>query len=514
MNALKIGWLVLLSLFSLPYLLLIAAGSIWFWERGWLWEWMAASGLCMLLGWAAVHWLRKRHLLVEAIRMEPSAEWPRSGLEAWKKVNALAERIQAENPPLDQPESIMRISREVLETVARHYHPRSRQAVLEIPVPHVLRIVELVAIDLRTAFSEHIPGAHVLTIHDFRRLTRLASWYEPMYFLYRAAAFAVNPVSGVLRELRDLASGQVFNASTDEVKRWVIGYCVRKAGYYGIQLYSGHLVLDDVAFEDYQSAATRRYTEKAEDRRERLAEEPLRILVLGQVKAGKSSLINSLFGETRAAVDVVPRTRYVDPYILEREGVPRAIILDTAGYSGDEPAGDAFARFREHILDCDLILLAVSARSAARAADRQLLDELRAFFQSNPDRIIPPLVVAVTFVDQLRPAHEWDPPYDLVHPKSAKAEQIRDLVEVVREDLALSGEEVAVPVCLKPGKLYNVEEGLAPAILQSSTEAQRVRYLRCMREFHQQAYWQQMWRQAVNSGRVALKAGLRWAARQ
>jgi len=58
-----------------------------------------------------------------------------------------------------------------------------------------------------------------------------------------------------------------------------------------------------------------------------------------------------------------------------------------------------------------------------------------------------------------------------------------------------------------------VEEGLAPAILQSSSEAQRVRYLRCLRNFHQEAYWRQVWRQTVNSGRVVLKAGLRWAAK-
>lgn len=513
MSYLKIGWLVVLSLLSLPYLLLLGTGSLWLWERNWLWEWLVLSGVCMFLGLGAVHWLRKRQLLVAAIRSEPHADWPKSGEEAWEKVNALAERLQAESPPLDQPEMLLRISREVLETVARHYHPKSRQAVLETPVPHVLRIVELVAADLRAAFSENVPGAHILTIHDFRRLTRLAAWYEPAYFLYRMAAFAVNPVSGVLREVRDLAFGQVYNASTDEVKRWAIGYSVRKAGYYAIQLYSGHLVLDDVQFQNYQTSATRRYAESAEARAQRLAEEPLRILVLGQVKAGKSSLTNALFGEMRAAVDVVPRTRYVDPYVLEREGIPRAIILDTAGYSGMEPAGDAFARFREHILDCDLILLVVSARSAARAADRQLLDELRDFFQREPNRMMPPLVVAVSFIDQLRPAQEWDPPYDLAHPKSPKAEQIRDAVEAVREDLALAADQVVVPVSLRAGRHYNIDEGLAPAILNSATEAQRVKYLRCMRNFHQEIYWQQLWRQAVNSGRVLLKAGLRWAGK-
>ena len=62
---------------------------------------------------------------------------------------------------------------------------------------------------------------------------------------------------------------------------------------------------------------------QAVERSEAMAGEPLRILVLGQVKAGKSGLINALFGETRAAVDVVPRTRHIEPFVLEREGMQR-----------------------------------------------------------------------------------------------------------------------------------------------------------------------------------------------
>jgi predicted GTPase len=513
MNYLKAGWFSVVTLLSIPYLLLIVLGSLWLLEHGWIWQWIIVSGICVSLGWAVVHWLRRRKLLSAAITVEPSAQWPPSGQQAWQKVDALAEQVQAQPPPLDQPEALWNILREVLDTVAQQYHPKSRRAILEIPVPHVLRIVELVAADLRAVFSEHVPGAHILTIHDFRRLTRLASWYEPLYFIYRVAAFGINPVSGVLRELRDMATGQLYHASTDEVRRWAVGYCVRKAGYYAIQLYSGQLVLADVEFQDYQTAGAQRDAQKSQARGELLTEEPLRILVLGQVKAGKSSLINALFGEMRAAIDVVPRTRSVDPYLLERDGIPRAIILDTAGYAGTEPAGDAFALFREHILDCDLILLVCSARSAARGADRRLLDELRDFFQREPDRMLPPLVVAVSFIDQLRPLAEWAPPYDLAHPEGLKAQQIHDVVEAVREDLALAPEQVVVPVCLAPGKAYNVEEGLAPAILHSSTEAQRVKYLRCLRTFHQEAYWAQLWRQAVNSGRVLLKAGLRWAVR-
>ena len=134
---------------------------------------------------------------------------------------------------------------------------------------------------------------------------------------------------------------------------------------------------------------------------------------------------------------------------------------------------------------------------------------MRDYFQTHPERLAPPLVVAVSFVDQVRPVSEWAPPYDIIYPTNPKALQIQELVEAVRADLQLAAEQVAIPVCLAPGREYNVEEALALAILFTANEAQRVKYLRCLRHFHQEAYWAQLWQQTVNSGRVLLKAGLR-----
>jgi predicted GTPase len=278
-------------------------------------------------------------------------------------------------------------------------------------------------------------------------------------------------------------------------------------------LYGGHLVLDDVAFDSYQTRRSRRETRRARTQAKRLEEEPLRILVLGQVKSGKSSLVNALFGDLRAAVDVVPTTRHVEPYVLERDGLPRAIILDTAGYDQVDRGDDPFADLRDQILDCDLVIAVSSAVSAAREADRRLLDRVRALFQAEPDRVMPPLVVALTHVDRLRPPAEWDPPYDLVNPSGLKAEQILGAVRATEQDLGLVADQVVVPVCLRQGQLYNVEEGLAPVLIERAPEAERVKYLRCLRHHHEEEYWHRLWRQAVNSGRVLVKVGTAWARR-
>jgi len=509
-RSLKLWWSLVLTLLSVPYVILFTTGSIWLFQNHLIWQWLAISGISTLAGWGLARWLRKRNLLERAIPASASPTWPDSGRQAWEEVDKIARRVQEEDLPLNEPQRLWAVVREVLDTVARQYHPTSKQAALEIPVPDALRIVELVAHDLRQALAEQVPGAHILTLHDLSRLRRLTAWAGKLYFLYKVAIFGVNPVAGLLREMRDAASDGLVGDSGNEVKRWAVGFCVRKTGYYAIQLYSGHLALDDLGRENYQTPQSRGDAQRAEDQEDHLAGEPLRIVVLGQVKSGKSSLINALFEEVRAAVDVVPRTRQVEPYVLEREGSPRAIVLDTAGYDSGQEGRAIFDPLREVILHADLLLLACSAGSAARGADRRLLDEIRGFYQAEPDRIMPPLVVALTHVDQLRPRTEWDPPYNLVQPQREKARQIAEAVLAVAEDLALAADQLVIPVCLRPDAPYNVEEGLAPAILESVPQARRVKYLRCLRQHHKDQYWRRLWRQGIQSGRVLLRIGAEW----
>lgn len=503
-------YLIVLGLASIPYGLIVLAGTAWLYQAGLLWHFMILSAVVTFAGWQVLAWLKRKNLAAAANIVSPGETWTEAARRAWAEVDVIAARVQDQDLSLDNPEPMWAVLRDVLEAVARKFHPDTPQAVLQIPVPHVLRVAELVAADFRVAFSEHVPGAHILTLNDWQHLRRLAALWQPVYMFYRVVSFGVSPISALLREMRDSAAGGLVNSSTDEVKRWAVGFCVRKAGYYAIQLYSGHLELEGVEFRAYQTPQSQRDAARDAASRDRLAEEPLRILVLGQVKSGKSSLINALFGETRAAVDVVPRTRHVDPYLLERDGVPRAIILDTAGYEAVDAASDAFQQFGDEIADCDLMLLVLSARSATRGADRQLLDRIRRHFQERPDRIMPPLLTVLTHVDQLRPLGQWAPPYDLAHPADEKARHIGEAVRTVAEDLALGDEQAVVPVCLKAEQLYNVAEAVAPAILHAASEAQRVKYLRCLRQFHREEYWQRLWQQALNSGRLLLKAGQVW----
>ena len=72
------------------------------------------------------------------------------------------------------------------------------------------------------------------------------------------------------------------------------------------------------------------------------------IAVFGQVKAGKSSLINALLGEQRAVTDVLPTTAGVARYDLHPKGIPsHLVLLDTVGYGHEGPKADQIASTRE-----------------------------------------------------------------------------------------------------------------------------------------------------------------------
>ncbi len=506
--SIKTQWILLLGWLSLPFIFLGVAGSLWLWEHQWGLYFAGVTALVTILSWPLLRSVQKRCTRpLHKLSVEPDPNWPPRAELAWQDVEMLANRINVDEVPLDQPEALWKVLENVLQTVAKRYHPDSDNAVLETPIPHVLKVVELVATDLREAFSTHVPGSHILTLNDVLRLQRLAGWFPTLNRIYRVASLAVNPTAAIARELAGYIQGKAINASAMETKQWALQFAVRRAGFYAIQLYSGQLVLDDVEFRQ-PTSATEEILGQVERRDKNLKDDPLRILVIGQVKAGKSSLINALFGETRSAVDVVPCTDGIEPHLLERDGLQQALIFDSAGYADVASAGKSLAQAREQVLKCDAILLVCSALTAAREPDSRLLTELRQIFQADPDRAFPAFLVVLTHIDQVRPFREWSPPYDIVQPTTPKAQQIRDTVEAVAADLKVPTDQI-IPVCLAPNMTYNVDETLMPALLEALPEAQRSRYLRCLREHRDDAYWSQLWQQSKNAGRVALKLGIK-----
>src|SRR5262249_6132533 len=155
-----------------------------------------------------------------------------------------------------------------------------------------------------------------------------------------------------------------------------------------IELYAGRLALSD---EEVRAARERDIADTVGP----IA--PVRIVLIGQVNAGKSSLLNALAQETRCAVGPLPTTSRAAEYLLELEGHPTVTLVDMPGVDERE---ESAAELRAQVERADLIMWVASATQPARGPDRKRLDEIRAWAGAQLARRPPPVLLALTHIDE------------------------------------------------------------------------------------------------------------------
>lgn len=491
---------------SLPLVVLPLLGVWWLWQSDFFWYWLAGLVVVGASGYGlhrVIAWRDQRADDKDAVT-QPADHWPPSADGAWEAVETMVAQATPEEYPLSEGRRLWDLGRDTLETVARHYHPDRDKPLLELTVPHALLIIERASRELREQIATQIPLSHRLTLGGLSRAKEWQAYAKRLETLYRLGIGVVDPTTAVFREFRRDMGNRIFGYGSDQIQRWLLQEYVRKVGYYAIELYSGQLLLEEEDPASRPTAATRQSQRQVETE-EKAAAEPLRILVAGRANAGKSSLINALFGELRAAEDLLADTTgEVTPYPLEREGLTQALILDTPGCDTGQFQSSAL---KEQVRHADLILWVTPAHRPDRQQEREQLDALRRWSSKDVSRRPAPLLVVMTHIDRLRPVREWSPPYNLQTPDSRKAEQIAAAAGAVVTDLALTPEQV-VPVSLKEGAVYNVDDALWAAILSQQSEANRARFLRCVAARRQEENWTLLWKQLKGAGRLLLDSPL------
>lgn len=494
--------LAVLGLFVLPTLAVFGLGVWWLWQTGYLLIWLVVVVVCGALAHGLQFWAARRNRAnLDELLTEPNPDWPPRAAEVWQRVEQLADDCKPEDWPLDNLDWVMALGKRTLETVARCYFPQAEQPILELTVPHTLRIIEQASRDLRQDVINTIPFSHRLTIGDCLQANRWKTRVEKFYNLYRVGRVAINPVNALMAEFWRYFRERSFGLARGEFHRWFLRAYIRKVGYYAIDLYGGHqpLAAADAESADLSPTASSR-DDLAEARQAQtvVEEEPLRILVLGRSNAGKSSLINALYGKLFAATDALPGTTSLyTPALLMHEGLTQALIFDSPGIDSihfDEQ------KMLQIALEADLIIWVTAANRPDRRDERHLLDRLRIHQTTHLQRRPPPLLVAVSHIDLLRPVNEWQPPYDLNDTTNIKASNIRAAVAAVATDLAVPVDSV-IPLCLKENRHYNVEDALWAAILAQQDTALRVRLLRCQTAKNKAQDWELLRKQLLNSGR-------------
>jgi uncharacterized protein len=531
-------WLVIVALYVVPIAAFSTAGVVAVYRSGryaWIW-WLAP--LCWVAAWLLTRLWRKRLAPPGEDDFTAPTYWTARDHEAWHVVEAQQRRIeQIAAEQLTDPHFYLQSSMDLALAVARHYHPKAKDPIGSLTVLDLLAASQLAIEDSALWCRQYVPGSHLLTVDQWRLLGKAPAWFSTAGNVAWAASLLMNP----LNFGRFLISKLTTESATRQLREHALGWFyvifVRHAGFYLIEMNSGRLRGGAARYRqlrppmprhpglasaagEVSGAATAAGPTSASG-------EPLevRIAVVGQVKAGKSSLINALLGSQQAAVDVLPQTRQVQRYELrapaaehpasaaaehsDRVAADRLILLDTAGYADAGATREQLAEMHEALRDADLVLLVMDAASPARRAEAQLLEEFDAWLQANLQRKLPPVLGVLTHVDRLRPTLEWSPPYDWRHPSRPKEYSLAGAVDYTREQFGAQLAAV-VPVCTDGDRLrvWGVYDELLPVLLQTLGDARGCALLRTLHAELNRDRVQLLFRQLGQACTGLLRAGL------
>ncbi len=486
---------------TLPTFSLAPFGAIWLIQRGYAYYWVFGACLFVLIAFLfQLYLLRRLGITLKGVQPaelpEDSAAstWTPRERQAWDAVLAVADKADLSH--FESWQAFLGLGQGSIEAVAKALHPEVQDPLWQFTVPEALTLIEQVSLRLKPMVVNNIPFGDRLTVGQAIRIYQWRSAIDVAqkgYDIWRIIRM-LNPATAATQELRERLSNQMYRRGREELAKRLARAYVKEVGRAAIDLYGGRLRVSPEELEAHITEAS------ARDRRAatQVQAEPLRLLVCGQIKAGKSSLVNALAGEVRAASDVLPLTNEFTAYELKRQGVPQALIVDSPGLASlDEP----LEKLAEEAAQADLILWVANAVRPDRELDSRALEEIRRYFAERPNRRRPPMFLVLSHVDRLRPMQEWKPPYNLADDANAKSASIRRAMEAAGADLDFP-EDLIVPACLDPDiGIYNAD-AIWAEIMEQIPDAQRAQLVRTLQDIGRGLDWRKLREQALNAGRI------------
>jgi uncharacterized protein len=511
---------ILILLFTAPFVFLMGAGGYYLWEtRLMVWAWIPMF-LCFVVAYFLAWRWTKRHNLPPT-DAEPPLYWTDRDKLAWEKVAEKAksfEKVTTEQ--LENPKHYADLALDLAKQVGEIYNPGAPDPFEHLTLPEVLACIELASEDLDELVQKYVPGSHMLRIRDMKRARKAVGYYKTGMNVYWAGAAIFDPIQTALRYIASKAAlGSLMDRIQDNIILWFHTAFIHHLGRYLIELNSGRL---RVGAKRYRELLAQHQAPPVDDPAARPAPAPeavgeaaitvaaqtavgpkaITLVILGSVKAGKSSLVNALLGRNAAQVDRLPVTAGVR-YDYALPGGQPVSILDTSGYGQDGPTDEDFAAAVEASRDADLIVLVTQATNPGRQPDVDLLDRLRAWFASKPHLKMPPVVVAVSHIDLLSPKAEWNPPYDWKNGQRPKEQNIRECVSVVKEQMGERVSDIA-PVCGREGERFGVVEGLIPAMVSHLDSARGTAVLKAFDAETSTGQYEKIGAQVIEGGKAVL----------
>jgi predicted GTPase len=523
-----------------PVLVYVVLGGYALWSSGLtFWAW-ALLPVCWLVAWL-VGRLWPPPIPESLEPMQSGAHWTDRDRAAFEIVRTRQQGVAQWTPAqLIDPHFYIEQVKSLAMELAAHYYPQASDPYSSLKVTEVLSAMHLAVEDLEELVTETLPVAQWLTIGQWQALGQTPKWYQRVQDSVWLSSIIYNPVN-LLRYFTSKATVEPLGEQVQQelLVRLYLRF-ISQVGFYLIEMNSGRLRGGTQRYRRYfgrgrSSPATgspatgspvvgvdpKESVESAERSEPAPVLAPVQIALVGQVSSGKSSVVNALMGDNQAASDVLPTTREVRRYAItlgDRSSADRSergatsakaagppgvsvVLLDTPGYGEAGASHEQRRQIEAAVTSADAVLLILSANTAARKPDKQLLQQLEDFYLARPDLKFPPVIGVLTHVDLLKPSQIWEPPYDWQQPTDTKGRQIREALQYVAEVLG-SRVRVVVPVCScdQPARQWGIQEALIPALANLLTDAQATSLLRMFESELQTTHWRKLLHDVKQTG--------------
>ena len=395
--------------------------------------------------------------------VKASSEWSQSELVIWNLSKTQTRALLKDN---SEWANIDKAGFEILELVAEKFAKKT----LDFSIPEGLKLFEEVGRRYKKVVKENIPAIEYLRFSYIKAgYDAYEKYGEVGKIIVNVALYAnhaknlyVNPLKAITDLSREQMSSSMTKGIVEDIQWKAKLALLDSLASVAIDLYSGRFSLEENEIQASNISEM--------DKQRNAADlEPIRIVIVGQTGAGKSTIINVLKEEFVAEVDVLPSTNVSTVYSAKVSDNDVKII-DLQGLDGQPKTAN---NMLDEMTQADVVLWVLKANQSARYLDKQLQTQFELFYADpkNVSRKKPTVIAVVNQVDKLKPIADWQPPYDLNNPMTAKAKII---AQALNYNHKLLSSDITLPLSVSENAVHFGVEMLKKTLVEQIPKAKNV----------------------------------------
>lgn len=484
-------WMILVSpiVIIISFLIVAAGTQIHTWGLSWIW----ALFTFIFVGWRwlLVRWTKPAINQIEAIFAEVREELETStdnnlliGTDTTKAVETALQDIlirSANDLPIwEDWQTFWQRCQELIVVISHIYNPEIKYPLLNIYIPQVYGLIRGTVDDMDQWMQKLSPVLNQVTVGQAYQTYEVYRKLEPsarkLWKVWNWAQWVLNPITAVAKKASEGVGNRASQELLINLSQLLREAALRNLCKQAITLYADTKIELPIPTLPQVKTQTLRDILSQSEPLETVAQTPINILIIGRTGAGKSSLINTLFQNELAAVDVLPSTDEIQNYHWETENGEVINLWDTPGYE-QVKREDLRDLVIDYASNADLLLLVTPALDPALQMDVDFLEDVKLEVEDLP------IITIVTQVDRLRPIREWQPPYNWEKGEKPKEISIREATKY-RQQLLGNFANLVLPIVTNDPQNnrnnWNIE-ALSSGLLAAIEPAKQLRLTRFLR---------------------------------